>query len=268
MEKESQELTLYLERARTLRIEPNFYMSLPYLVAAGAHCYSTKEWVWIEADNICLFPPLLLHTDSYQIDNVCYPVDKIWAGTNTSIPLWVQFTPEFLDYEYIFNPKDFNIMFGGIWETFRKNSRKWPHSNPNWVYCDRIDKEAIKDLLWEWCVEKDSTLLDGELLAEYLLNPHSETKMRCLYNEKEELMAINAWDNNWKYINYRICISRVKEPFLAEFARWLFYTDQTIQKQERLVNDGGSLGNVGLEKFKDKMNPIHKNSIFSWHKIK
>jgi hypothetical protein len=77
-------------------------------------------------------------------------------------------------------------------------------------------------------------------------------------------MAVNAWDENWQYINFRFCIIRQGEPFLDEFARWLFYTDGQIQAKNKLVNDGGTLGNPGLEHFKDKLNPVHKRKVYSW----
>ena len=79
-------------------------------------------------------------------------------------------------------------------------------------------------------------------------------------------MAINAWDVNWKYINYRVCMVRENEPFLDEFARWLFYTDPDIIKVNKLINDGGTLGCKGLERFKDKMNPKKKVEMYSWIK--
>jgi len=87
-----------------------------------------------------------------------------------------------------------------------------------------------------------------------------------LYDENEQLMAINAWDENWEFINYRVCIVRQNEPFLDEFVRWLFYTDSQIQSSGKLVNDGGTLGSPGLERFKDKMNPYRKRITHSWIK--
>jgi len=79
-----------------------------------------------------------------------------------------------------------------------------------------------------------------------------------------KLVAINIWDENYKYINYRYCIVDRKEPFLDEFVRYLFYTDLVILKTGKLVNDGGTVGNQGLEHFKDKLNPIRKRKVHSY----
>ena len=48
---------------------------------------------------------------------------------------------QFLDWEYIFDPNSFKDLSGKKWEVFRKNIRKWPRNNPNWVYSGHIDKE-------------------------------------------------------------------------------------------------------------------------------
>ncbi len=78
------------------------------------------------------------------------------------------------------------------------------------------------------------------------------------------MVGMNVWDENHLYINYRLCIVDPSERFLDEFMRYLFYTDPLIMEQNKLVNDGGVLGNEGLKRFKDKMNPFSVRPVYSW----
>jgi len=59
---------------------------------------------------------------------------------------------------------------------------------------------------------------------------------------------------------YRYCIADPDEPFLDEFMRLLFYQRNAAGK---LVIDGGVLGRPGLERFKDKLNPVKKRPVYS-----
>ena len=69
MKKQSQDLICYLNRAQQLKIEPNFYLSEPYLRLCGAKCWERDGWVWIEADKWCLFPPLPLIGEAFDFIN-------------------------------------------------------------------------------------------------------------------------------------------------------------------------------------------------------
>ena len=82
----------------------------------------------------------------------------------------------------------------------------------------------------------------------------------------EKLVALNIWDENYKYVNYRFCFVDHSEPFLDEFVRYLFYTDLWILSKNKLVNDGGVLGRPGLEKFKDRLHPFRKRKVYSYIK--
>jgi hypothetical protein len=244
-----------------LGIEPNFYTSLPYLTLSGATCWTDKGWLWIEDEEWCIFPPLP-HLKNYISDPMDYPQKNIWSDfSNIQIDL-----PKmgFLDWEYIFDSLQFNHMEGHKWEVYRKNSRKWPARHPNWLYCDLYDYNSVGLLLSEWLLNKMDNVQDAQLIAEYLLSNHPSIHHRCLYDSEEQLMAVNVWDENWKFINYRYCIVKLNEPFLDEFSRWLFYTDKQIQGSGKMVNDGGTLGSAGLESFKDKLNPMKKREVYSW----
>lgn len=249
----------YLTRAKELEIIPNFYLSLPYLELSNVKCFSNNGWIWIEDENWILFPPLRLSKVKEEI-----PIKKIWSDfENKKNLIKSGFVKEFLDWEYLFDPISFNNMAGSSWAVYRKNIRKWPKHHKNWLYCDYINDSEACDLVGNWLENKIETIQDGELLAQYSLIKHPEIHRKALYDENKRLVAINAWDENWYYINYRICIVKQKESFLDEFMRSLFYTDTKIQAKGKLINDGGIVGNKGLERFKNKMNPINKRKIYS-----
>lgn len=267
------ELNQYLLQAQKIGIKPNFYLSEVYLKFAGAVCYSMNEWIWIEADDWCMFPPFYLgscFTTSINDLRASCPVNKYWSDFEKSNYIFGQsldFFPNFLDYEYIFNPKHFNDMKGGKWNIYRKNIRKWPKFNEKWVYGDYFNRQDTELLLADWLDKKSKTVQEAEMIIQYLLSDEPGIYRKSLYSDGK-LMAVNAWDENWQYINYRFCIVDKSQPFLDEFTRYLFYIDPEIQSKDKLVNDGGSLNNKGLERFKDKLNPIQKRSVYSWIKNK
>lgn len=258
----SEEIKTYLKRAEELGVDPNFYLSEPYLNLIGAKCYTRFGWVWIEEGGWCLFPPLPMTL----LAPLTPPYDqrRIWSDFENRHPNYVK--SEFLDWEYIFNPTHFNDLSGGKWETYRKNIRKWPKRNEKWEYTRLFKKSEVEILLAGWLEGKQEDVQDAELIVEFLLNDGLISKdihRKYLY-KRDQLVAVNVWDENWKYINFRFCIIKQEEPYLDEFARYLFYTDLEIQIKGMLINDGGSIGNKGLEAFKDKLHPIRKREVHSW----
>jgi len=251
---------LYLTRASELKVEPNFFMSVPYVLISGLKARSKDGWIWLNDSQWCVFPPLPLG-DS----NIDYCAKKIWAMFADAQP-HVDRGYKFLDWQYIFRPSDFLEMIGGQWETFRKNSRKWHRENSGWTYS--LKEPSLKiggELIGQWLQVRQYSVEDAELIARFAIFAQiSGVYRKFLYNTTGELVGINAWDENWKYINYRVCIVKQGEPYLDEFMRWLFYTDNDILQSGKLVNDGGTLGNKGLERFKDKLNPVSKTQIYSY----
>lgn len=255
-----QEVSLYLKLLEEQRIDPNFFCSEPYIRLCGGECYEDQGWVWIEDSDWILFPPLIAVNVALS---TLYPKKQIWSDfVNHDVNEFSYFTknPTFVDFEYIFDPNNFQNLSGGKWETYRKNIRKWPKQNETWKYKVSDDQKSFK-LLADWLECKKKIVEDGELIAKFLVTETGVFR-KNLYDERGELVAINIWDENYKYINFRYCIVKEKQPFLDEFARYLFYID--IAKQGKLVNDGGSLGNAGLEHFKDKLNPVRKRKVYSW----
>jgi hypothetical protein len=251
----------YLIRAEQLGVEPNFFMSEPYLQLSNVRVEEKKGWIWLTDKRWCLFPPLPMENPGE------YPDVRIWAlFKNDTVSLNGHYS--FLDWQYVFDPNGFQNMTGKHWQVFRKNCRKWSKNNPGWKYENTPPSGTDAGMLIaDWLERKGGSALDPELLARFAYFEDDKNIFRkFLYNKEGELMAINAWDENWKYINYRICIVNTDQPFLDEFVRWLFYTDLKIRRSGKFVNDGGTLDSPGLERFKDKMNPIEKIPLYSWIK--
>lgn len=250
----------YLVRSESLGVDPNFYLSLPYLTFFNAVCRTDGDWIWVEDDGACLFPPLPVGDRA----SARLPVTKVWSDFANHRPYSREC--HFLDWEYLYDPRRFNDMSGGQWITFRKNSRKWPRAHTGWTYRTLPSPTYtldIEKLVIGWLTEHESNAQDPDLLAQWALSPLEGVFRKILYDENDRPVAINAWDENHRYINFRVCLCN-DDPFLSEFARLLFYTDPEVQARGKLVNDGGTLGNTGLEVFKDKLLPVRKRKVYSW----
>lgn len=250
----------YLTLSQKMRIEPSFFHTLPYLEFAGAEAWKNAHWAWITSEGWIMFNPLMISSDPKTLGNeaMFFPKGDIWCASSDNIPHpWYQ--KQFLDWEYIFDPADFNDMSGGKWNTFRKNVRKWPRENPEHVYTDELDDwGALSVLMGEWLEGRADKAEDAELMMKYMFSSRQDVGKKFMYNDSGELVGVNVWDFSWKYINYRLCIVKPGERFLDEFMRYQFYRDSDIIETGMLVNDGGILGREGLERFKDKMNPLYR----------
>jgi hypothetical protein len=251
---------LFVEK---LNLNPNFYTSEPYLRNSGVKCYSQSGWIWVEADGWAVLPPLPL---DYRSAICFFPDLPLWADFDFGFPIPEGKQHQFLDLEYLYDSKVFLDLSGGRWNTFRKNSRKWMKSHERWVYTsDKPTDSSLAELIGVWLERKQETVQDGGLIIQYLLDGGNDIYYTYLC-EGDILYAVNAWDENYRYVNYRFCIIRPDEPWLDEFVRLLFYTDEKIQGTGKLVNDGGVVGSVGLTRFKDKLHPVEKRSVYSWIK--
>ncbi len=252
----------------TTGIDPSFFHSQPYLDFTGAECLSNLVYIWVELEGWIMFPPLLLSGvgvvgpgKSFPKGDIwCNDIDNNYAGSGA----WKE---EFLDWEYLFDPVDFLHMDGGDWNTFRKNIRKWPRENPKWTYSMKPPHQArIQEMILDWFEQKGNDIDDAEIIVNFILQRHPGIRRKYIYRDGE-LVGVNVWDWNAHFINYRLCIAKSGERFLDEFMRYLFYTDPGIQMSRKFVNDGGSLSNDGLERFKDKMNPRYKRKRYSLIKL-
>lgn len=237
-------------------------MSESYLTLSKVQLMERNGWLWLKDKYWVLFPAL----PPEPITTEAPEIDRIWALFSNDTSMNIHY--HFLDWQYLFRPSDFLNMNGHRWEVFRKNSRKWSNRNPDWKYtADKPTDSEAGLLIAEWLEQKRNDVHDGELLAWFAhFNTDLPIFRKYLYNKSGELVAINAWDENWMFVNYRVCIVKIGEPFLDEFIRLLFYTDPFVIGMNKIVNDGGTLGHEGLERFKDKMNPFQKTRIYSWIK--
>lgn len=256
----------YLNEAQRQNVEPNFYLSLSYLTLSESRCWWRDGWLWIESDGWCLTPPLK-EGGSLKVRHAPPKwIRRVWSDFDDNPIFWEGCKKEFLDWEYLFDPRRFLEMKGKDWEVFRKNVRKWPRHNPNWIYCSYAPSWQIEDLIKDWVGDKRENIEDVDLLIKFIWNnDHNlQIQRRYLFDESERLVAVNVWEENWKFINYRVCIIRPNEPFLSEFTRWLFYTDHAVINSGKMVNDGGTVNKTGLKQFKDKMNPIRIRPVYTW----
>jgi hypothetical protein len=245
------EVREYLDRASQMEIIPNFWLTEQYLAIQNAKLQSNGKVMWVQEDDWAIFPPLPLCGNSLmEID--CPPM-KIWSDfENYSVGKVMGF----LDWEYTYNSDNFLNMKGGKWQSFRKNCRKWPRANNGWTYNgDAPTPEEISGLLIKWLEKHEGEIEDSESLIWFVEN----CQMRAFLRRGGELVGVNVWDGNGAYLMYRYCITDPDEPYLDEFTRSLFYQSTP----GRLVIDGGCLGNPGLERFKDKLNPIKKREVYS-----
>lgn len=242
----------YLERAHELKIIPNFWLTREYLsIQPNIKLETDGKFIWLQEDEWVVFPPLPL----FDTVKPSLPKLKIWSDfANYTIGKPFQF----LDWEYTYAADDFFNMTGGKWKVFRKNCRKWLRRNEGcWTYTTDVPPvPEIKSLLIKWLDnKKDEEIADSESLIWFMFHGSN----RAFLKRKSELVGVNIWDENGDWLIYRYCIADTEERFLDEFLRLLFY--QSFPG--RLVIDGGVLDNPGLEKFKDKLNPVRKRPVYS-----
>jgi hypothetical protein len=141
---------------------------------------------------------------------------------------------------------------------FRKNIRKIPKRFHNLTYQPIIGKEhskRITQLIIQWG-ERIKGVQDHIVCVKYVLNGNNRWGLFAGRN----LIGLNVWDENFKYINFRYCIDNGMS-FLQEYLRYCFYTHPRIIETGKLVNDGGALDNPGLQRFKEKLNPVEIQKV-------
>lgn len=252
--------SVYLARLESLGIAPNFWCSEEYIDAANwsTLCSPTDTlWVVDEEYNIML-PGIGMDSGEYGF----------WAGFSELLPpkenaeIW-----DFLDYEFIYMPSRFLSIEGPEWSASRKNMR-WAVQDagePLWLQNASLFAEKdtyIETFFGEWMEANESTeIYDPEVLVKYIYAGRNRLFLRGLTSGK--VYGIIAWDDNFKYINFRYCLVLPNIRGLSDLARITFYRYIARLFPEKLVNDGGSLGNPGLERYKKRLNPITINSIYS-----
>lgn len=258
MENLLKNINRYLKTVEHLQIIPNFWMSEEYLLKSQAlwveDIYRGLYGFKVEDKNAeeWLLPPL----NSVEQFSQEIPV---FAGIPEICPPFAKF----LDYQFVYDPKNFQNMEGHKWQTFRKNIRKYPKRTEGCkVYLSIKEKrwyDQIVSLLSRW--GEDHDVFDPDTLVRFALQGDNR---KGLFVEGH-LVGLNIWDENHHYINFRYCLDD-GSSFLNEYMRYLFYTDQEIIKQNKPVNDGGALDSEHLYRFKEKLNPVQILKVYSYRK--
>jgi hypothetical protein len=262
-----EEVDTYLQALEKNGILPNFWCSEEYIEKAGGMPFKRDGFTGIVLDEMLLAPPI------HSSGALTVPVEghgfSIWADFsgfgpfNSTIGLPINHYPKFLDYEFIYDGLDFYHMKGKAWKTFRKNVFKWPKKSPgshNYKALTQKDSDQVQDVIIDWLSGVEEEVCDDSVLEKYIFQGENRNGLFDAYGD---LVAINIWDENYQYINYRYCFCK-RVPFLSEYARYLFYTDPFLLKKDKLVNDGGCLDREGLYFFKKRLNPVRIRKVYSW----
>jgi hypothetical protein len=245
----------YLDRLEALRIEPNFFCSEEYFRRSGWTPWEDDIYIGVkDEDGYCALPPLpKVGTDPDYI----VPHFAGFPGGPIRSPL------RFLDYEFIYEGfpgyDDINhldrILLGGKWKSIRKNIHGvYRELGQNFFMGCNIPESDAEDLLIKWAEGRDD-IFSPDTMTAYVLS--GDNRAGIFRGPGRELFAILVWDSNYQYINFRYCVVR-DIPGLSDFARIVFRAGT-----EKQINDGGALGNPGLERYKRKFNPVKINSIYS-----
>ncbi len=253
----------YLECLERWRIEPNFWMSGEYFEKAGFR-EERKGNVWYVRDDEgkLMFPPV------HESVGLIAGCEDIWADVDG---FQGEGQKEFLDWEYIYDPRDFLRLEGGKWRTFRKNVRRYARiHSANLLYeswnsaSSKLTdlSEQVEDIVVQWLQKDESRYIwDAEVMLTYVREGQNREVLWDVKSKK--VLGVNIWDENYWYVNFRYCFC-CDEKYLSEYLRWCFYLARCFSGNPKLVNDGGTLGSQGLERFKDKLNPIKKRRVYSW----
>ena len=251
----------YLATLEQMKVIPNFWTSAEYLIKSEAiwteHFDNDDSLFGFQVDsNEWLLPPII-HIQHLRPYYIISHLQSVFAGWPDLHLIGAQF----LDYQFVYNPKDFQTMEGHQWQTFRKNVRKYPKRTSGTLRYERLQAEQfvpdISALLAFWAEHRE--VFDPDTFVRFLL--HGDNRKGLFVDDT--LVGVNVWDENYYYVNFRYCIDN-GSPFLNEYMRYLFYTDEEIVQRNKLVNDGGSLGLESLHKFKLKLNPIQVLKIYSY----
>jgi len=254
---------------------PNFYCSEAYLTACEAQAYSNGFWVTVEADGWTLFPPVPAHRGNpfpcpglLGLDLTVpipphFPTESWWSDFINYSPQLSYYSGEFLDWEYTYLATDFqeDNLRGSRWEVFRKNIRKWPNRTglENYLWDFRLEpKPKQAAALFEKWLVLHPNVQDGEIILRFLTDATLPATHQHYLWKKGKLVGINVVDYTAITCNFRFSIADPDEPFLGEFLRW-----GVLRNGDFYVNDGGCLGNKGLEQFKDRLNPRIKRAVHS-----
>ena len=270
-----EDIEFYLQKVKEAGHIPNFWCSIPYILAAGWNYWTEGSCFGIcDSDGKYMLPTFNSIFGAFVNSNC-------WAG----FPLITG--KKFLDYQYMYDTRSFMDLSGGKWKTFRKNLHKW-EKDPSIAKMDIGGMNNGKLCIWEttpsviastpvleWMEpvsqqlekllvgwgERHGKVYDNEVLIKFFFEDFGQNLI-CLGTPECELLGVIAYDYSvdTEYANFRYSICE-DLPGLDEYMRYCFYRIM-YNKSCFKINDGGCLGSETLEAFKERLNPIARYSIY------
>lgn len=240
-----------------LDLNPNCFMSDEYFRASGWRVEEDDGVVLVRAsDDALIMPPV-------GPEGIVSTGGPFWASHLEKGP-----EPKvgrvLLDHQYLYDPRTFEDLSGGARKVFRKNVRQFQEAHGFSVSYESVNVGEALQVVVRWLETLQAAgiaLHDSDTIIKYMGT--EATSARCwglfVYGE---LRAVNVWDSNWKYINFRYCFTDGTLECLSEFARLQFYLRNALPRG-KLVNDGGDLGSESLARFKRKLGPHLIHHIYT-----
>ena len=247
--------SLYLQALERGRLIPNFWCSEEYWEKAGWEEHFIPEMGLIiigDEEGRVMLPPMLSDGRvAILADGSLLP----WAG----IP--GLHGGSFLDFQFIYSAiRSLDDLKGGVWRTTRKNINKVQRERGNIISSGYVTPTEAQDILIQWTqgngIEEYN---DPEVLTKYVLD--GEGRIPLFYEKTQKMAALLVYDENYKYINFRYCITD-NLPGTSDYVRMLFRV--FMYNKGKLINDGGALGRPGLDKYKRRLNPVQIHEIRSF----
>jgi len=257
--------TVYLEALANLRIAPNFYVGASFwhfahwtprfIEVGGRHGIEI-----VDEDGVRMLPPVFSHPTGYDL-RYASSEWPYWAG-------FAQHGSEFtkedrLDDEFIYDPRNFLDLSGRKWKLVRKNiSACETDCGEVLVFARKAPgDETVSAFLEQWGAEQGDDLYDPDaILRTAMLSPD---RLFVVGRNSQKLYAILAFDANWFYVNFRMCLVLPHVRGLSDYCRTMFYQKIAEAVPGRLVNDGGSLDSPGLREYKLRLHPVAVNTIYT-----
>lgn len=231
--------------------DPNFWCSEEYFLKAGWQVRWHNGFYSVHDQEGKTMLPMISRNFDVRIDDC-------WAGFSSMVSL----DNPLLDYEFIYDPKDFFDLSGGKWSMVRKNLR-WAEKDAGEIlFLTTKEEEPQEAETFFYALAKeigDREWYDPEVLVKYMLSGRHRyflrgMKTRCLY-------GILAYDYNPVFINFRYCLVAPEIRGLSDTARVAFYRTMGVMYPGILVNDGGSLGSDTLYRYKQRLNPVRISNV-------
>jgi hypothetical protein len=169
---------------------------------------------------------------------------------------------KFVDYQYIYDPKQFLDLSGGQYKTTRKNIRACRQDMGEGIILEPYhekQKEYLDEIISKWVESvKDKEWYDPETFLNCIFQL---PKYWVLGMDTDKIYGVVVYDENYRYVNFRACLVNPEYRGLSEYVRILFFRE--MANQEKLINDGGDLGNEGLRFFKKRLCPVRVSEIYS-----